>query len=42
MKNTATPSKVLIYAGLALIAVLQLLPFYFGLTTASKPKTDLS
>ncbi|WP_313357437.1 carbohydrate ABC transporter permease [Microbacterium sp.] len=42
MKNTSAPSKMLIYAGLAFIAVLQLLPFYFGLTTASKPKTDLS
>ena len=42
MKDTAAPSKALIYIGLAFIAVLQLLPFYFGLTTASKPKTDLS
>lgn len=42
MKNVSTPSKGLIYAGLGFIALLQLLPFYFGLTTASKPKTDLT
>lgn len=42
MRDTSTPSKVLIYIGLAFVALLQLLPFYFGLTTASKPKTDLS
>lgn len=42
MKGASTPSKILIYVGLAFIGLLQLLPFYFGLTTASKPKTDLS
>lgn len=42
MKETSALSKTLVYAGLGLIALLQLLPFYFGLTTASKPKTDLS
>ena len=42
MKNASAPSKVLIYVALAFIALLQLLPFYFGLTTAAKPKTDLS
>lgn len=42
MKNTSAPSRALIYFALAFIALLQLLPFYFGVTTASKPKTDLS
>jgi len=42
VKNASAPSKVLIYVALAFIALLQLLPFYFGLTTAAKPKTDLS
>lgn len=42
MKDTSTPSKVLIYLALGFVALLQLLPFYFGITTAAKPKTDLS
>lgn len=42
MKRASAPSRALIYTGLGLIALLQLLPFYFGVTTAAKAKTDLS
>ena len=42
MKDTSTPSKALIYIALGFVALLQLLPFYFGVTTAAKPKSDLS
>lgn len=42
MKGASAPSRVLIYVALAFVALLQLLPFYFGITTAAKPKTDLS
>ncbi|UNK70226.1 carbohydrate ABC transporter permease [Microbacterium sp. H1-D42] len=42
MKDASTPSRVLIYIALGFVALLQLLPFYFGITTAAKPKSDLS
>lgn len=42
MKYTSAPAKAAIYIALGLMAVVQLLPFYFGMTTAAKPKTDLS
>ena len=42
MKDTSAPSRALIYIALGVVALLQLLPFYFGITTAAKPKTDLS
>lgn len=42
MKDTPAVAKVFIYLGLGIVALLQLLPFYFGLTTSAKPKTDLS
>ena len=42
MKEATAPSRALIYIALAIVALLQLLPFYFGITTAAKPKSDLS
>lgn len=42
MKETSALGRIGLYAALALMALLQLLPFYFSVTTAAKPKTDLS
>lgn len=42
VKEASAPSRVLIYVALGFVALLQLLPFYFGITTAAKPKSDLS
>lgn len=42
MKHTPTSVRTLIYLGLGLMVLVQLLPFYFSITTAAKPKTDLS